>query len=95
MCKPTTIRTDVKIDPDVSRVLIRPFIPSPERAAKIMARIAAQSDSDIKEHLDKILDDFSSRHRRGASWTRMPGSRAGHSLSRILIAPQLCSVVCV
>jgi predicted GH43/DUF377 family glycosyl hydrolase len=62
MHKPTTIRTEVKIDPDVSRVLIRPFIPSPERVVKIMARIAAQSDAGVKEHLDKIMRDFSSRH---------------------------------
>jgi predicted GH43/DUF377 family glycosyl hydrolase len=62
MRKPTTVRTDVKIDPDVSRVLIRPFIPSPERVAKIMARIAAQPDADVKEHLDKIFNNFSSRH---------------------------------
>jgi len=50
------------IDPDVSRVLIRPFIPSPERVVKIMARIAAQPDDEVKEHLDKIFKDFSSRH---------------------------------
>jgi predicted GH43/DUF377 family glycosyl hydrolase len=62
MCRPTTIRTDIQIDPDVSRVLIRPFIPSPDRAVKIMARIAAQSDVGVKEHLDKIFNDFSSRH---------------------------------
>ncbi|HUU03001.1 MAG TPA: glycoside hydrolase family 130 protein [Myxococcota bacterium] len=62
MSMPTTIRTDIQIDPDVSRVLIRPFIPSPVRAVKIMARIAAQSDAGVKEHLDKIFNDFSSRH---------------------------------
>lgn len=62
MRKPTTIRTDVKIDPDASRVLIRPFIPDRERAVKIMARIAAQSDAGVKEHLDKILQEFSNRH---------------------------------
>ena len=62
MGMPTTVRTNVKIDPDVSRVLIRPFVPSPERVAKIMSRISAQSDADVKEHLDKIFRDFSSRH---------------------------------
>ena len=62
MGKPTTVRTSTVIDPDVSRVLIRPFIPGPERVAKIMARIAAQPDDEVKEHLDKIFKDFSSRH---------------------------------
>jgi predicted GH43/DUF377 family glycosyl hydrolase len=62
MGRPTIVRTDVKIDPDASRVLIRPFIPSPERVAKIIARIAAQPDAEVAEHLDKIFKDFSSRH---------------------------------
>jgi predicted GH43/DUF377 family glycosyl hydrolase len=62
MRRPTTIRTDVKIDPDASRVLIRPFIPTAERAVKILARIAAQSDAGVSEHLDKILKEFSGRH---------------------------------
>jgi predicted GH43/DUF377 family glycosyl hydrolase len=55
-------RTDVKIKPDASRVLIRPFIPKPERVVRIIARVTAQSDTDVQEHLDKILTDFSSRH---------------------------------
>ena len=62
MSKPKIIRTNIKIDPDVTRVLIRPFVPRPERASKIMARIAAQSEAEVAEHLDKILDDFSGRH---------------------------------
>jgi predicted GH43/DUF377 family glycosyl hydrolase len=60
---PITInRLNIKIEPDATRVLIRPFIPSPERVVKIMARIAAQPESDVKEHLAKIFADFSGRH---------------------------------
>ncbi len=62
MRKPAIIRTGVKINPDVTRVLIRPFIPSPERATKIIARILAQPEKEVKEHLVKILDNFSNRH---------------------------------
>ncbi|MCP4200083.1 MAG: glycosidase [Proteobacteria bacterium] len=62
MNKPKIIRTSIKIDPDVSRVLIRPFIPNPARATNIIARIAAQSNDEIQEHLRKIFDDFSGRH---------------------------------
>jgi predicted GH43/DUF377 family glycosyl hydrolase len=62
MTKPKIIRTKVKIDPDVTRVLIRPFIPRADRATKIIARIAAQSEGEVIEHLDKIFDDFSNRH---------------------------------
>ncbi len=62
MCLPEIIRTDIKIQPDASRVLIRPFIPSEHRIVKILARIASQSDEEVDAHLQKILVDFSSRH---------------------------------
>lgn len=62
MNKPAVHRTTIRIEPDASRVLIRPFIPHPERIVRIMARIAAQPDEEVKEHLDKIFADFSSRH---------------------------------
>lgn len=62
MDDPLVIRTDVKIEPDASRVLIRPFIPSASRAVKIMARIAAQTDDEVSEHLTKIRKDFANRH---------------------------------
>ena len=56
------IRTNVKIEPDASRVLIRPFIPHKDRVVKIIARIAAQPDREVSEHLQKIRKDFSARH---------------------------------
>lgn len=56
-------RTEIKLEPDPTRVLIRPFIPSDERrVTKILARIAAQSDAEVQEHLEKIRADFASRH---------------------------------
>ena len=62
MSKVDIVRTDVKIRPDATRVLIRPFVPKPERVVKIIARVAAQSDSEVQEHLDKIFANFSTRH---------------------------------
>ncbi len=62
MSKPNIVRTNIKIDPDVTRVLIRPFIPKPARATKIIARITAQSKDEVLEHLKKIFNDFSGRH---------------------------------
>lgn len=62
MSKVEVLRTGLSIKPDASRVLIRPFIPSPNRVVKIIARIAAQPDSEVQEHLDKIFADFSNRH---------------------------------
>jgi hypothetical protein len=62
MSEKLVIRTNTKIEPDASRVLIRPFIPPADRVVKIIARIAAQSDEEVKDHLDKILKDFTDRH---------------------------------
>lgn len=62
MSNPQIVRTDLKIEPDASRVLIRPFIPPPERVVKILARIAAQSDQEVEDHLAKIRKDFTNRH---------------------------------
>lgn len=62
MCFPPVIRTDIKIEPDASRVLIRPFIPSSHRIIKILARVATQSDAEVDAHLKKIFADFEGRH---------------------------------
>ena len=62
MTKQLIVRTHIQLKPDASRVLIRPFIPSDNRVIKIMARVASQSDTAVKEHLDKILKDFADRH---------------------------------
>lgn len=62
MCLTDIVRTNIKIEPDASRVLIRPFVPPEVRVVKILARIAAQSDEEVEEHLNKIRDDFASRH---------------------------------
>lgn len=62
MSMPTIVRTDVRLAPDASRVLIRSFIPNDERVVRIMARITAQSDAAVSEHLAKIIADFANRH---------------------------------
>jgi len=62
MKKNLVTRTSIKIEPNTSRVLIRPFVPNNTRIVKIIARIMAQSDEEVQEHLDKINKDFSSRH---------------------------------
>lgn len=62
MSTPTIVRTDVRLAPDASRVLIRSFVPKDDRVVRIMARITAQSDAEVSEHLEKIFTDFASRH---------------------------------
>lgn len=56
------IRTDTKLEPDATRVLIRPFVPNANRVVKILARIASQPDRDAEEYLNKIMADFANRH---------------------------------
>jgi hypothetical protein len=62
MTTPRIERTDVRLEPDASRVLIRPFVPEDERVVRIVSRIAAQLDAEVDEHLGKIFRDFDSRH---------------------------------
>ncbi|KMQ52000.1 alpha-L-arabinofuranosidase/ beta-D-xylosidase [Chitinispirillum alkaliphilum] len=56
-------RTDVKITPDPSRVLIRPFIPRDEtRRMKIISRVMALPDEAVKKWLSGVLSEFAGRH---------------------------------
>ncbi len=57
------LRTDVRIVPDPSRVLIRPFIPRAEtRIMKIISRVMSLPDKSVKIWLDNVLSEFSGRH---------------------------------
>lgn len=56
-------RTDVFLNPDRSRVLMRPFFPAHEqRVVKIIARLLALSESEIERLRAQVLTDFSQRH---------------------------------
>lgn len=58
-------RTGIFINPDRSRVLIRPFAPSSEqRMVKIIARLLALSDREIEALLDQVSREFSGRHQK-------------------------------
>ena len=58
-------RTDIFINPDRSRVLIRPFTPaSDQRIVKIIARLLALAESDIDGLLAQVLTEFSGRHQK-------------------------------
>ena len=53
------------LNPDRTRVLIRPFIPRhPERSLKIIARIMTLSESEISNQLNQVLNEFGDRHQR-------------------------------
>jgi predicted GH43/DUF377 family glycosyl hydrolase len=64
MC-PVVNRTDVFIDPDRARVLIRPFTPASEqRIVKIIARLLALPETEIDSLLAQVLTEFSGRHQK-------------------------------
>ena len=57
-------RTATLLQPDQSRVLLRPFNPgSPERAARIITRIMALPEDQVGQVLHAVCADFSQRHR--------------------------------
>ena len=56
-------RTDIRITPDPSRVLIRPFIPKDEkRVMKIISRVMALPEESVKRQLENVITEFSERH---------------------------------
>lgn len=65
MPAPVVTRTDIFINPDRTRVLIRPFAPANEaRIVKIIARLLALSEAEIESLLAQVLTEFSGRHQK-------------------------------
>ena len=58
-------RTGTILNPDQSRVLLRPFNPGgPERAARIIARIMALPEDRVGPLLEEVSAEFSQRHQQ-------------------------------
>ncbi len=56
-------RTKIRINPDSTRVLIRPFVPTDKnRIVKILARVLALNPSEVTEELRSVIKDFAERH---------------------------------
>jgi predicted GH43/DUF377 family glycosyl hydrolase len=56
-------RTPILLQPDPSRVVIRPFeLPNRERVAKIIGRVFSLSDRRAQEQAKRLLDEFGGRH---------------------------------
>jgi len=65
MICPLVQRTAVFINPDRSRVLIRPFRPASEqRIVKIIARLIALSEAEIERLHRQVMEEFAERHQR-------------------------------
>ncbi|MGI8603486.1 MAG: glycoside hydrolase family 130 protein [Verrucomicrobiales bacterium] len=67
-------RHEILLKPDPTRVLVRPFLPLPDprshnpndvsRGVKIMARIMALPDDEVRGFLDDVIKDFGGRHQQ-------------------------------
>ena len=56
-------RVDLILQPEPRRVLFRPFMPDTEdRCTKIIGRVCALSDSQVRDELERVLSEFKSRH---------------------------------
>jgi predicted GH43/DUF377 family glycosyl hydrolase len=56
-------RNDLSLQPDSSRVIIRPFIPgNPQNVASILNRALALSETEVSNELEALRADFNSRH---------------------------------
>jgi predicted GH43/DUF377 family glycosyl hydrolase len=65
MPAPSVNRTSIFINPDRTRVLIRPFTPHNEqRIVKIIARLLALQEAEIETLLAQVLTEFSGRHQK-------------------------------
>lgn len=59
------VRTGVCLRPDPARVLFRPFVPLGEaRSLRILARVLALTEAEVRAHLDQVLAEFHARHQR-------------------------------
>lgn len=58
-------RLGITLNPDRSRVLIRPFrLTSEERAMKLCARVLMMSEPEVNSLLEEVLCEFSDRHQQ-------------------------------
>ncbi|MFP4416406.1 MAG: glycoside hydrolase family 130 protein [Chitinispirillaceae bacterium] len=56
-------RTSIRLTPDSTRVLIRPFIPSTERRIiKIISRVISLSRQEVHQQLNNVMQEFAGRH---------------------------------
>ncbi len=63
MKSPILCRHDLLLDPESSRVIIRPFIPGDvQRITKIIGRALALSENEVTAELEALLVEFDARH---------------------------------
>src|SRR6266478_3496170 len=74
-------RTGVTLNPDRSRVLVRPFrLTSEQRTINICARVASLSEQEVRALLDEVLSEFNERHQQTRDLFRARFERVKGSL---------------
>ena len=64
MTRPVVRREDVRLSPDQTRVVLRPLgFGSDAEYAKVIGRVLALPEAEVRRLLDEVVSDFSSRHR--------------------------------
>src|SRR5438132_8153350 len=77
----TVKRAGVTLNPDRSRVLVRPFrLTSSQRTTNICARVMALSESEVSELLQDVLAEFDERHQQTRDLLKRGFERAKSAL---------------
>jgi hypothetical protein len=77
----TVKRTGITLNPDRSRVLVRPFrLTTPQRVTNIFGRVMALSESEVHNLLEEVLAEFGERHQQTRDWLQTRFERVRRSL---------------
>src|SRR5882672_9708412 len=61
----TVHRTEIRLSPDQNRVVLRPLrLGTDEEYVRILHRVLALPESEVRRTIDHVVEEFSSRHRR-------------------------------
>jgi predicted GH43/DUF377 family glycosyl hydrolase len=75
-------RVGPTLNPDLSRVLLRPFHPTTEDIARrIVARVMALSDEEVAQLLEEVLGEFENRHEQVKQLLRNRFTHVHHYLA--------------
>ena len=85
-------RKDIRFEPDSRRVIARFFIPGgDERAKSIIPKILALSDEDTRFTLNRVLTNFSKRHRNISVVFQKHFNNVKHIIEHLKVDPESLS----
>jgi len=88
-------RKDIRFYPDSKRVIARYYMPGgDERAKRIIPKILSLSDEDTRFTLNRVLTNFSQRHRNISRVFQDHFNRVRHIVKQIKVDPDSLSREC-